>query len=164
MRKKPANITRNLASKTVSARIMRGGEVHSQNFSLATHRSWDAAEKAAKSWLRSVAPNLPNAIPVKGRKTKRNSSGIVGVQLKESTKTKSGNLWTSYSWQAFWPGCPGGSSWAIAKYGNEQAFVRAAIARRLETTDRRKIDDEFQKISATPEYRQILKSKLLDSP
>jgi hypothetical protein len=143
---------------------MRSGQTHSQYFGLATYRTWAAAEAAAKKWLQSLTPTLPCAIPIKDRKTKRNSSGIVGVQLQESVKTKAGNLWISYAWKAFWPKRPGGSSWAIIKYGNDQAFVRAVIARRLETTDRRRIEDEFQRISITPEYKEILKHKLLDPP
>ena len=164
MKKNVANITHNKPAKAVVARIVRGGELYSENFGLATYQTWEAAEAEARKWVKTKLADLPSPIPVKGRKTKRNSSGIVGVQLKESSRAKNGNVWTTYSWQAFWPGKPGGCSWAIAKYGNDQAFVRAAIARRLETSDRRKVEEEFQRVSITPEYREILKKKAQDPP
>ena len=164
MKKRASNITRNTPSRSVVARISRGGEIHSQNFGLAIHKSWEHAEAAAEKWVSEMLAKLPDPTPVKDRKTKRNSSGIVGVQLKESSKSKNGNTWTSYSWQAFWPGRPGGSSWSISKFGNEQAFVRAALSRRLETTDRKRVEEEFQRISITAEYKEILKMKAQDPP
>jgi hypothetical protein len=154
------NFTRNISSKCVTARIRRGNELHAQNFSLVEYKTWAAAEKAATEWLKTVRPDLPPPIPVKNRMTKRNSSGIVGVQLKHSIRKG----WHHYAWQAFWPQKPGGICWGVIKYGDDRAFVCAAIARRLESADRNVIEQEYHRIKGTAEYRAILKSKALVPP
>ena len=107
-----------------------------------------------------IKPGLPDPIPIKGRMTRRNSSGIVGVQLKHSVRKG----WDHYAWQAFWPGKPGGISWGIVKYGDKRAFVCAALARRLESADRAVVEQEYHRIKGSAEYRAILKQKSLDPP
>lgn len=162
--RKTANYTRNTASRCVSARVLRSGELHSRNFGLAEYKTWSAAEKAARQWLARIKPSLPDPISVRNRKTKRNASGIVGVQLKHSMKRSKGRRWEHYAWLAFWAEKPGGISWGIEKYGDNRAFVCAAIARRLETADRDAIEREFARIRGTNEYRTILKQKAISPP
>ncbi|WP_395119996.1 hypothetical protein ACFCQI_03495 [Rhodanobacter sp. FW102-FHT14D06] len=157
---KAANFTRNTASKCVTARIMRGREMHAQNFSLVEHKTWAAAERAAAAWIKTVKPDLPPPVPIKNRMTKRNTSGIVGVQLKHSVRKG----WHHYAWQAFWPQKPGGICFGIVKYGDDRAFVCAAIARRLESADRNVVEQEYHRIKGTAEYRAILRRKALVPP
>ena len=161
---KVTNYTRNTASRCVTARVTRGGELHSRNFGLAEYKTWTAAEKAAKRWLDKLKPSLPPPVPVRDRKTSRNASGIVGVQLKHSVKRGTSSQWEQYAWSAFWTERPGGVSWAIAKYGDSKAFVCAAIARKLETADRDAVEKEFERIRGTSEYRAILKHKAIARP
>jgi len=162
--RKTANFTRNTSSKCVTARVTRAGKLHSRNFSLTEYKSWGAAELAAKRWLERIKPSLPAPISVRHRKTVRNASGIVGVQLKRSVKRGKTGRWVHYAWSAFWADKPGGISWGIEKYGDKRAFVCAAIARKLETADRRVIEQRFSRIKGTPEYRAILKQKATSPP
>jgi hypothetical protein len=162
--RKRTNYTRNTSSKCVTARVTRARELHSRNFSLAEYKTWGAAEKAAKRWLDRIKPSLPAPISVRHRKTKRNASGIVGVQLKRSVKRGKHSRWVQYAWSAVWTEKPGGVSWAIEKYGDKQAFVCATIARRLETADRHAVEQKFSRIKGTPEYRAILKQKAINPP
>jgi len=159
MRRIP-NITRNIASRCVTARVTRAGQLHARNFGLAEFRTWTAAEKAASAWLKKLKPKLPAATPAKGRMTQRNASGIVGVQLKHSKRRGHDH----YAWQAFWPDKPGGISWGIVKYGETQAFACAAIARKLETADRRVIEKKYLRLKGTAELRAILKRRKLSPP
>ncbi|MBU6198517.1 MAG: hypothetical protein KGI64_08195 [Xanthomonadaceae bacterium] len=92
--------------------------------------------------------------------TKRNSSGLVGVHIKRSARRGSDH----YAWHAFWPGKPGGISWAVLKYGDAQAFVYAAISRQLETVDRGRVEQEFRRIKGTAGYRKLLAQKAATPP
>ena len=156
--RKITNYTRNTAAKCVSARITRGGHLYSKNFGLAEYKSWRAAEKAAVAWIEGIKPKLPPAIPPKNRMTQRNTSGIVGVQLKHGIKK---GIWETYAWQATWPGQPGGVRFGVTKYGDTQAFVLAAIASKLETVDRQAIEKEYARVKGTPQYRALLRCKAL---
>ena len=154
------NMTRNEPSGCVMARVMRSKQRFEENFSVKQYGSWEAAEKEAKKWLKSIQNELPPAIPVKNRKTRRNGSGVVGVSLKTSVKQGEHDEWTHYSWHAFWPGKPGGSGWGINKYGDERAFICACIARQHETTDREFIESEYQRLKGSAAYRKLLAQKL----
>ena len=158
------NYTRNYSSNCVTARVTRAKQLFSENFPLSKHETWERAEKAARRWLKRIRPELPEAIPAKGRMTSRNASGIVGVQLKTSVKAGGDGEWVQHAWQGFWPAKPGGSSWAVVKYGDNQAFVCAVLARRLETSDRAKVEAEYARIKGTPEYRAILRRKAMAAP
>lgn len=158
------NLTRNYSSKCVTARVMRSRQLFAENFPLTKHSTWERAERAARRWLREIRPELPDAIPAKGRLTKRNASGVVGVQLRSRPGATARSKSTEHSWQAFWPAKPGGSSWSVAKYGDNRAFVCAVLARQLETTNRDKVEAEFLRIKGTPEYRRILRSKAQKAP
>ena len=155
------HLTRNEPSGCVMVRVTRSKQPFSKNFSVRRHGSWEAAEKAANRWLKSIQRELPPALPAKNRKTRRNGSGVVGVSLKTSVKHGEHADWTHHSWLAFWPGKPGGSGWGIEKYGDERAFVCACIARQYETTDRVFIENEYHCIKGTAAYRKFLSQKLL---
>lgn len=156
--RKGTNYTRNTASRCVTARVMRAGQMHSKNFGLAEYKTFPAAERAAAAWVKKLKPALPDPIPEKGRMTTRNSSGIVGVQLTQSITR---GRWQYDAWKAIWPGRPGGVSWGVAKYGDARAFVCAALARKLETADRDAVERAYQQVKGTAEYRAILRRKAL---
>lgn len=155
------NLTPNDASGCIMGRVHRGKQKFEQNFSYKQYGSREAAERAGKRWLKSIQGDLPQPIPVKNRKTRRNSSGVVGVHLKTSVKHGEHESWTHYCWHAFWPGRQGGSSWGIDKYGDERAFVCACIAREHETTDREFIEGEYHRIKGSAAYKKLLSRKLL---
>ncbi len=162
MRKNVTNLTRNLASGYVMARITRQKELHSRNFTLVAYGSWTKAEAAATKWLAGLKSQLPAPLAAKNRLTARNASGLVGVALKSSSKHIESGEHVHYSWQAFWPGNASGVRWGIDKYGDDEAFVHAALSRTLETANRSKVQAAFRRIKGTAEYRSILRHKSLE--
>ncbi len=156
-------LTKNAQEKCYMGRIQRNGEIISANFTLKQHGSWEAAAAAGNDWVESILPTLPAPSTLKDVKTKRNSSGVVGVQYQPKYPGRNGAKNGSDRWLANWPGCPnaGGVSWSIEKFGDDRAFVRAVIARRLETIDRELIEVEFEKLVGSPEYYEIIAQKLI---
>jgi hypothetical protein len=156
------HLTRNTQEKCIMARIRRQNKLYQKNFTLKQYRTWKAAEIAAQKWVKKVLPSLPAAIPIKDRMTKRNTSGVVGVRVAESIRKKNGKEYRDWRWIAFWPGCPysGGIGWSVNKYGDEQAFVYAFLARKFESTDRARIEREFLRIRDKKKYQKILDQKL----
>ncbi len=144
------------------ARITRNKIQHSKNFSLVEHGSWKKAEEAAAQWLEEIKVSLPPPSTSKDNLTARNVSGIVGVSLKKSTKYSPNYESTHYAWHAFWPDNANGTRWAIEKYGDDEAFVRAVLSRQLESTDRKEIEATFEKVQGTRQYHSILKQKALE--
>ncbi|MCY7355617.1 MAG: hypothetical protein LH470_11200 [Lysobacter sp.] len=162
MKNNATNLTKNENSGCVMARITRRRQLHSRNFSLTEYGSWPKAEAAAAKWVAGIKSRLPPALASKDRLTSRNESGVVGVALKSSTKHLQSGDYIHYSWQAFWPGNASGVRWGIDKYGDNEAFVHAVLARKLETADRAKVQASFKRIKGTPEYRSILQQKSLE--
>ena len=162
MRNHVTNLTRNQKSGCVMARITRQKKLHAKNFTLIEYRSWAKAEAAAAKWVKSIKSRLPAPLAAKNRLTKRNTSGVVGVTLIGSTTHRPSGDYLHYSWQAFWPGNAGGVRWGINKYGDNEAFVYAALSRKLETANRAKVQAAFSRIKGTPEYRSILRRKSLE--
>ncbi len=158
MRKLPRNLTRNVASSCIMARIRRNDVLHSRNFSLVEFGTWAKAQAAASEWLDEAKATLPAAGNARDRMTARNTSGVVGVMLK--TLERDGD--TSYAWHAFWPGHTSGTRWGIDKYGDNGAFVRACLSRQLESANRDKIEDAFLAVKGTAQYRNMLRSKQLE--
>ncbi len=158
------HLTRNTQEKCIMARIRRQNKLYQKNFTLKHYRTWKAAEVAAQKWVKKVLPSLPAAIPIKDRMTKRNTSGVVGVRLIESIRKKNGKEYCDWRWIAFWTDCPytGGIGWSVNKYGDESAFARAYLARKLETIDRARIEREFLRIRGMKKFQKILDQKLLD--
>lgn len=144
------------------ARITRDKVQYARNFSLAEYSSWEKAEDAATQWLEKIKVSLPPPITSKDNLTARNVSGFVGVSLKKSTKYSPNYETTHYAWHAFWPGNANGTRWAVEKYGDDQAFVRAVLSRQLESTDRNEIEATYEKVHGTQEYHSILEQKALE--
>jgi hypothetical protein len=157
-------LTRNEKAKCVMARIRRRNQLYQENFTLTQYGSWEKAEAAARKWVKATLPELPDTIPVKGRMSSRNTSGIVGVRLAESIRLKNGNEYRHWRWIAFWPECPfpGGIGWSVDKYGENEAFLYAAISRKLETVDRDRISVEYLKLKGTKEFKRLLSHKRIE--
>jgi hypothetical protein len=162
MKKHLANLTRNQKSGCVMARITRRKKLYAKNFSLVEYGSWAKAEAAAARWVARTKSQLPAALVPKNRLTTRNTSGVVGVSLKASTTRRPSGEYVHYSWQAFWPGNTSGVRWGIGKYGDDEAFVHAALSRKFETANRATVQAAFRRIKGTPEYRSILRQKSLE--
>lgn len=157
-------ITRNEQEKCYMARIRRRNQLYQENFTLKQYGSWRAARTAAWLWVQATLPTLPEPSTSKGRMSNRNTSGIVGVRLAESVRRKNGKEYRHWRWIAFWPGCPfpGGIGWSVTKYGDDAAFLHAAIARKLETVDREKIDAAYSRLHGTKAYDKLLDRKRIE--
>lgn len=77
----------------------------------------------------------------KGRRTKSNTSGVVGVSMKVEQGRLPGS--TYRYWWARWPGCPSGVKFSILEHKNQKAFALARIARELESRDKTIIEREY---------------------
>nr|CAP48873.1 putative integron gene cassette protein [uncultured bacterium] len=88
---------------------------------------------------------------------------MVGVGLRESVKHGEHESWRYLRWHAFWPGNHAGSSWGIDKYGDERAYICACIAREHETSDRDFIEQEYQRIKGSAQYKSWLRKKALET-
>ena len=94
----------------------------------------------------------------KGRITKSNRSGVVGVSI----KTEKGRLRGSryLYWWARWPGCPSGVKFSILEHKTRKAFGLAQIARELESKDRELIERVYRartksgKVQPSPRQRR----------
>src|SRR5262245_56522236 len=74
----------------------------------------------------------------KGRKTKSNKSGAVGVSIKTEKGRVRGSYY--YYWWARWPGCPSGAKFSILEHKDAKAFCLAQIARELESQDKKAVE------------------------
>ena len=155
------HLTKNKASKCIMARITRRGELYQENFSLRKYRTWREAEKAATKWIRKMLRELPPIDSGKGRMTKRNSSGVVGVWPVLDTHYRGENRYEYARWCARWPNCPtkGGIRWSVNEFGDNDAFVLAVLSRENESVDREWLVKKLGRIRKTAKYRQLLKNK-----
>jgi hypothetical protein len=152
-------LTKNLKEKCVMARVMHQNQMHQENFSLKKHGSWIKAMGAARAWIKQKLPKLPPKISSKGRMTRRNHSGEVGVHWSPGiVKKPNGNVYGCPKWIAKWPNCPnkGGISWTEKQFEHEGAFVLAVLSRRLETINRDKILTEFESILGKKKCAEIV--------
>ena len=87
-------LTKNTKEKCVMARVMRQKEIHQENFSLKEYGSWAKAMLAGRKWIKEMLPKLPPKMSSKGRKTRRNNSGVVGVHWSPGiVKKMNGNVY-----------------------------------------------------------------------
>lgn len=161
------NITRNLESKCIMARVMRFKKKYQKDFTLKDYGTFEAAERAAKKWIGGKKKVLPPPQTSKNIMTNRNQSGVVGVRLARNLKRKPNGLEYEYwRWMAFWPDCPftGGLGWSINKHGENDAFVLAVLSRKLESVNRDRILLELERIRNTDDYDDILAIKTQEAP
>ena len=141
------------------ARVMRQGVRHQANFSLKSHKTWEAAEREGAKWVRAKIKELPPPTTCKDRMTKSNSSGVVGVHFDPHiVKKLSGKKYSCPRWVARWPQCKkrGGVFWYLNQWDDDGAFVLAVLSRQLEIEDRSKILTRFDEIADTAKYDAIL--------
>lgn len=155
------NLTRNEPSKCVMARIMRRGEQHQKNFSLRKYQTWESAEQAAKRWVNKMKKELPSETPRKGRMTKRNSSGVVGVWPIIDRHKRDGHSYEYARWGARWPECPvkGGIRFSVNEYGDDDAFILACMAVKDEETDREQLIKKLKRFKKTKQCQKLLDLK-----
>lgn len=149
------------------ARINRKGIRHQSNFTLKQYKTWEAAERAAELWVKGMLKTLPPPESSKNRFTRRNNSGVVGVHLTCSTnKRPNDKVYSYWAWVARWPNSPmqGGLGWSVNKYGDNNAFALAVLARRHEIVDRDLLLSELKRIKNTKEYAEILSIKKKHAP
>ena len=127
-------------------RIRRGRNSIHEWFSDTKFGGKKKAKLAALQRYRKLDAKLPAAVTShKGQKTRRNSSGKVGVYFKKNIKggkTKD----EYYACVAFWLAPDGGKksiSFAVEKYGHTKAWKMACHARENETTDKKTIESRF---------------------
>ena len=152
------NTTRNRVSRCVMARISRNGVKYQENFTLNDYRTWKAAQTAADKWVRKMKRELPPPKPAKGRMSKRNKSGVVGVRA--FVDKSKGNHYCR--WYAKWPGCPntGGVSFSADILGDDDAFICAYLARTHETVDREWVLKKLNSFRKTKKCKALLKLKV----
>lgn len=128
-------LTRNVREHCVMARVQRGGKRFQRNFTLARLGSWEVAEAQAAAWLNTLLAKLPHPTTSKGRLTRRNRSGVVGVSFQYDRHTlKSGRITAYPNYVAKWVGCASGVTWMCSTYGGEEnAFLLACLCRRMQS-------------------------------
>jgi len=93
------------------------------------------ANRENEKWTRKIVAAR------KGRKSKSNRSGVVGVSIKTEKGRLPGTYY--YYWWARWPGCGSGIKFSILEHQRDKAFYLAQIARELETQDRVAVEREY---------------------
>lgn len=146
------------------ARLMRKGINHQKNFTLAKYNTWQKAQAAADRWVKAQLKSLPPVESGKGRMTKRNESGFVGVYAQHNRDLRNTNFSDDIRWSARWPGCPnrGGVSFSARKYGDTDAFICAWLARKHETVDRDWILTRLKTFKKSKTCAKILRQKQVE--
>lgn len=150
------HLTRNVRARCVMARAQRAGHRFYRCFALKHYATWEAAEAAARLWLRPALARL-QLIPLPAAKpTARNRSGVVGVFFRPGNRVLKTGRATAYPcFVARWPGARAGVKWMFLKSGGEDgAFLRACLSRELQSADRCRV--EWALRSLTPERRAEL--------
>lgn len=153
----PRHLTRNEREGCVMARVQRTGLRFYRCFALRRHGSWDAAEAAARLWLRPVLARLASLPDGRSIPTARNRSGVVGVFFRTRARTlRSGRAAAYPAYIARWPGAPmAGVTWMFTTCGGEDgAFLRACLSRELRSADRLRVEWAVRALS--PERRDEL--------
>lgn len=156
------NLTVNAQERCVMARFRRQGKLHQQNFTLRQYGTWKKAMAAGRKWTKEQRVLLPEPSSNRGRKTTRNKSGFVGVRFIAVARQRNGQDHPDVRWVATWPGCSrvGGISFSVQKYGDQQAFILAYLARELETLDRDWLECQGSTFLKTKAGRKVLDRKL----
>ena len=121
-------------------RISREGEHINEFFSDKNFKGKRKALEAARKRYIKLKDSLPPPKTTKGIKTARNQTGVVGVHL-AVCESVYGEEYSSYcaSWKTA-DGARSKISFSFKKYGKRKAWELACLARKLESTDRKKIE------------------------
>lgn len=143
------HLTRNVREHCVMARVQRSGKRFQRNFTLARLGSWEIAEAQAASWLNTLLAKLPHPTTGKGRLTRRNHSGVVGVSFQYDRHTLKSGQTTAYpNYVAKWVGCASGVTWMFSTHGGgENAFLLACLCRRMQTAVRAEVVNALKTLS-----------------
>lgn len=157
---KTPNVTRYYKRKYVQVRFLRGGKRWEENFFISKYgNSWEKAEQAAIARRDILAKEVPAPYrPRKGKMTKSNSSGVVGVNfLHRNAPSSNGTIHRYSFFAAYWQAGRKSAviSWTIKKHGFKNAFVLAVLSRRMESKDRAAVYAEFEEIQNTAEFTKI---------
>ena len=102
----------------------------------------DARAEVVAFALRENKKLTPKIIAARrGRTTKSNRSGVVGVSIKIEKGRIRGSRYRY--WWSRWPGCPSGVKFSILEHKEAKAFALARIARELETQDKTVVEREY---------------------
>jgi hypothetical protein len=124
-------------------RYSRGQVTKPKFFYYGTERTKSEARAAAvalalrqnKRWTAKIVAAR------KGRLSKSNTSGVVGVSIKLEKGRTPKSVYRY--WWARWPECPSGVKFSILEHKTRKAFALACIARELESQDRARIEREY---------------------
>jgi len=162
-RELPAGLVDNVQERYFVYRRCENGRRPGTYFSY-RRRDREEAKKEAVAFALDANANLgpPKPRSPKGRMTKANTSGEVGVNPAKSVVEKpNGNIYEYQSWVAHWPGCPhaGGVKWASLKNTDDGAYVLAVLCRRMETINRGAVEEAMIEAKRTGLYEKILTQK-----
>lgn len=121
-------------------RIMRRGTMHQQFFSDAEYGGKQKAKQAAIEHRKKLERELPASAKITGRKTKRNTTGQVGIHLATDYDKRCDT--TNFSYVASWKNEDGkriNVKFGWQKYGQKTAWQLACVARQNRLTDRSRI-------------------------
>jgi hypothetical protein len=128
-------------------RLTRQGERQQMFFNDKTHGGKAKSLKAAKAKYDEWVAAAPPIATTKGVRTRRNSSGVVGVHLVRNVDDRWKNA-ESFGYCASWVNADGQRrkiSFAWKRYGKKRAWSLATLAREHELTDRETILDLYDR-------------------
>jgi len=125
-------------------RLQRRAASHTRFFADSKYGGAQESLAAARRYRDQLFAGAPEETTAerRDRLTRRNKSGVVGVSY--SSRERQGQI--SAYWVAQWTGDDGSRrtiSFSIEKYGEEEAFGLACIARELLSTDREEVEQQY---------------------
>jgi hypothetical protein len=158
-RELPEHLTENTSSKCFVFRRQDFSNGKLVPFSYARGKDRETEKSKAIAYTNRMNKALgpaPRTSP-EGRMSSRNKSGIVRVNPKRTSPRGQ----PYYFWVAKWKGCPksGGVPWPCLTWGDNEAYVLAALTLTMRTVERSRVIEEFEKIRGTPKYREYLRTR-----
>lgn len=160
-RKLPLGLTDNRAEKQFVYRRRKNGKhfYHSFSYTQSSGKKKSEVKKEALLYAEAMNRRLGAVTTtLKGTMTERNSSGVVGVGLARNVVR--GHEY--YSWVARWPGNQAGTRFSVNACGSDnKAFLMACIARELETSDRKKLEQVYKRWRQSGKAQKFIGKKQL---
>lgn len=140
---------------------MRQGVDYQKNFTLREYRTWKAAEEAAQKWVRKMKKDLGPVAGTYGKMNKRNKSGVVGIYPRIDRLQSPVGITDYCRWHARWPGCPlkGGVGFSAERFGDDEAFALAYLAREHQSVDREWIIKKLSSFKKSKKYQKLMAQK-----
>ncbi len=151
--------------KGFMVRICRKGKRLNECFSVVRCRSLRKARSAAEARYAELLKHYgPTPTPAKNQMTSRNSTGRVGIHIAHSVSKRWPDC-ESWAYCASWVDAEGKRrkiNFAWEKYGKQNAWRLACIARDKESTDREAIVSTSERSKkTTPKRKLIFRSRHL---